>query len=177
MKNLVLVGFMGSGKSAIGRRAAERLGLSFLDMDAEIERTAGRRISEIFAEEGESYFRFLERRAVIDLAGQQGKVIATGGGVVLDADNLKDFQRSGVLVCLWVDAETAFERTRRATHRPLLQSEDPKKRIEELLATRGPLYRQIDNVVDTRGRSLESIVEDVVRIYRESQGTNQGVRA
>lgn len=177
MKNLVLVGFMGSGKSAIGRRVAERLGLSFLDMDAEIERKAGRKISEIFAEEGESYFRFRERREVIELAGQQGKVIATGGGVVLDADNLKDFHKTCVVVCLWVDADTAFERTKRATHRPLLQSEDPKQRIEELLAKRGPLYQQIDNVVDTRGRSMESIVEDVVRIYRESEGKNQSASA
>ena len=156
MKNLVLVGFMGSGKSAIGRRAAERLGLSFVDMDAEIERSAGRKISEIFAQEGESFLPVLERREAIGLAGEQGRVKATGGGLGL-----------------WVDAETAFERTKRATHRPLLQSEDPKKRIEDLLAKRGPLYQQIDNVVDTRGRSMEAIVEDVVRIYRESEGKNQ----
>ncbi len=163
---------MGSGKTAIGKRLAERLGLRFVDMDVEIERKAGRKIAEIFAAEGESYFRFLERREAIELAKQAGLVIATGGGVVLDPDNLNDFRQSGVVVCLWVDGETAYNRTKRATHRPLLQSEDPRKRIEELLAKRQPLYQQIENVVDTRGRSMETIVEDVIRIYRGSESAH-----
>lgn len=172
MKNLVLVGFMGSGKTAIGRRVAERLGLTFVDMDTEIESKAGRKISDLFASEGESYFRYLERRETMELAKKQGQVIATGGGVVLDPDNLKDFGNTGVVVCLWVDAETAFERTQRAAHRPLLEADDRRKKIEDLLAKRMPLYKQIDNVVDTRGRSLETLVEDVMRIYRGAEGSN-----
>src|SRR5205814_6044175 len=123
------VGFMGSGKTAVGKRAAEKLGLTFIDMDAEIERKAGRKISDMFSHEGESYFRFIERREAMELSSKQGLVIATGGGVVLDPDNLKDFRKSGIVVCLWLDAQTAYERTRRATHRPLLQSEDPRTRI------------------------------------------------
>ena len=79
MKNLVLVGFMGSGKTAIGKRVAEKLGLTFVDMDGEIERKAGRKIADIFAHEGESYFRFLERREATELAGKHDRVIATGG--------------------------------------------------------------------------------------------------
>jgi len=172
MKNLVLVGFMGSGKSAVGRRIAERLGLTFIDMDAEIERAAGRKIADIFAQEGESYFRFLERREAMKLAQRQDLAIATGGGVVLDPDNLKDFRKTGVVVCLFVDGETAFERTKRATHRPLLKSDDPRRRLEELLAKRQPLYQQIENVVDTRGRSIETIVEDVIRIYHGSEAAH-----
>ena len=173
MKNLVLVGFMGSGKTAIGKRVAEKLGLTFVDMDAEIERKAGRKIAEIFSSEGESYFRFLERREARDLSAKQDMVIATGGGVVLDPDNLKDFGKSGVVICLWIDGETAFERTRRASHRPLLQGENPRKRIDELLEKRQPLYKQIENIVDTRGRGLDAIVEDVLRIYRGPQSANQ----
>ncbi len=169
MRNLVLVGFMGSGKTAVGKRVAEKLGLTFVDMDAEIERRAGRRISDIFAHEGESYFRFLERREAMELAARQGLVIATGGGVVLDADNLKDFRKSGVVICLWVDGATAYARTKQASHRPLLRSDDPRKRIEELLEKRSPLYQQIENLIDTRGRSLDAIVEDVLRIYRGSE--------
>lgn len=172
MKNLVLVGFMGSGKTAVGKRIAERLGLTFVDMDAEIERKAGRKISEIFAHEGESYFRFLERREAMELVKKQDQVIATGGGVVLDPDNLKDFRGTGVVVCLWVDGEAAYERTKRAAHRPLLQGEDPRKRIEDLLQKRQPLYQQIENVVDTRSRSLDTIVEDVLRIYRGSEAAS-----
>lgn len=172
MKNLVLVGFMGSGKTAIGRRVADRLGLTFVDMDAEIERKAGRKISQIFAEEGESYFRFLERREAMELAKKEGQVIATGGGVVLDADNLKDFSKTGIVLCLWIDGDTAFERTKRAKDRPLLEAEDRRKKIDTLLEKRAPLYRQIENVVDTRGRPIESVVEDVIRIYRESEATD-----
>jgi len=173
MKNLVLVGFMGSGKTAIGKRVAEKLGLTFVDMDAEIERKAGRKISEIFAQEGESYFRFLEPREAMELSKKGGFVIATGGGVVLDPDNLKDFRENGVVICLWIDGETAFERTKRASHRPLLQGENPRKRIDELLEKREPLYKQIENVVDTRGRCLDAVVEDVLRIYRGPQSANQ----
>lgn len=173
MKNLILVGFMGSGKTAIGKRVAEKLGLAFVDMDAEIERKAGRRIADIFAQEGESYFRFLEHREAMELAKKQDLVIATGGGVVLDPDNVKDFGRTGVVVCLWIDGETAYKRTKRASHRPLLRGENPRKRIDELLEKRQPLYKQIENVVDTRGRSLDAVVEDVLRIYRGPQSANQ----
>ena len=160
---------MGSGKTAVGRRAAARLSLRFVDMDAEIERQAGRKISDIFATEGEAHFRSLERSKIKELARQPDQVIATGGGIVLDEDNLNDLRKNGVVICLWVDVESAFQRTRRATDRPLLDSPDRRKKIEELLQKRLPLYGRIENVVDTRERSLESVVEDVIRIYRGSQ--------
>src|SRR5512137_631528 len=101
MKNLILVGFMGSGKTAAGKLAARQLGLAFADMDDIIEQRAGSKISEIFAQKGEPYFRQIERELARELAARQGHVIATGGGIVLNPNNLRDLGQSGLVVCLW----------------------------------------------------------------------------
>ena len=169
MRNLVLVGFMGSGKTAAGQRAADRLGLGFIDMDRLIEHRHQRTISDMFAHEGEARFRKLERQLVRELTAQQGKVIATGGGVVLDPENIRDFSRAGVVVCCWVDARTAHERTRHANHRPLLEAEpDRLAQIEKLLRQREPLYRAIPLQLDTSFLSVEQQADELVRIYREN---------
>src|SRR5436309_490780 len=109
MKNLVLVGFMGSGKTAAGKLAAEKLALTFVDMDTVIERRTGLTVSQLFEQKGEPFFRQQERAIVQELAGQQDQVIATGGGIILNPDNIRDFSRTGVVVCCWVDARVAFE--------------------------------------------------------------------
>src|ERR1041384_283988 len=123
MKNLVLVGFMGSGKTAAGKLAAQQLGLKFVDMDELIEQRHGLTISKIFATKGEAFFRRHERELVRELAVRQDHCIATGGGLVLDPNNLRDFSRTGVVVCCWVDAPVAYERTKHAKHRPLLEAD------------------------------------------------------
>jgi shikimate kinase len=168
MKNLVLVGFMGSGKTAAGKLAAKTLGLTFVDMDAIIEQRHGQSISEIFASKGESFFRRHERELVRELAVRQDHCIATGGGVVLDPNNLRDFGRTGVIICCWVDARTAYERTKHARHRPLLEADpDRLARIEELLRQREPLYKAIANRIDTEAMSVEQQADAVERLYRE----------
>src|SRR5579863_6561360 len=107
MKNLVLVGFMGSGKTDAGKLAAARLGMKFVDMDVMIERRHNQTISAIFETRGEAHFRKQERALVRELADEEDQVIATGGGIVLDANNLRDFGRTGVVICCWVDAGVA----------------------------------------------------------------------
>jgi shikimate kinase len=167
MKNLVLVGFMGSGKTAAGQRAAQRLGLTFVDMDDLIEQRLGMTITRIFQTKGEAFFRQHERELVRELAARQDHCIATGGGVVLDPNNLRDFSRTGVVVCCWVDARVAFERTKHARHRPLLEADpDRRARIEELLRQREPLYRAIPLQIDTSAMTVEQQADELVRIYQ-----------
>jgi len=168
MKNLVLIGFMGSGKTSAGKRAAQRLGMKFVDMDDMIEQRHGQTISELFEKEGEPFFRQQERALVRELSDGQDRVIATGGGVVLDPNNLRDFNRTSVVICCWVDAHVAHERTKHAKHRPLLEAEaDRLAQIETLLRQREALYKAIPNCIDTSAMSVEQQADEIVRIYRE----------
>ena len=167
MRNLVLVGFMGTGKTVVGQRVAARLGLAFVDMDQVIAQRAGRSISEIFATDGEAHFRQLERALVRELAAQQGQVIATGGGVVLDPANLRDFARQGVIICLWCEPEVIYERTKHARHRPLIEETDRRQRVAALLRERAPLYQAIPLRVDNTQTTVEQDVESVLRLYRD----------
>jgi shikimate kinase/hydroxypyruvate isomerase len=160
--NLVLLGFMGTGKSAVGRILARRLGRPFVEMDAEIERRAGRGIPEIFASEGEAAFRAMERAWVREQADRPGRVIATGGGVVLDPANLEDLGRHGVLVCLTASFETLRTRLGGDRSRPLLEG-GRADRLAELLESRRPLYEAIRLRVDTTGRTPDEVADEVLR--------------
>jgi shikimate kinase len=172
MKNLVLVGFMGSGKTGAGKLAAARLGMKFVDMDELIERRHNQTISDIFETKGEAFFRQQERALVRELALEEGWVIATGGGVVLDANNLRDFGRTSVLICCWVDAGVAHERTKHAKHRPLLEADaDRLARIESLLRERERLYKSIPLRIDTSAMTVEQQAGEIVRIYKEQTGS------
>ena len=177
MKNFVLVDFMGSGKSAIGRRIAKQLNLRFLDMDAEIEQREGYRISEIFSKEGEARFRVLERSLARELAKAQDLVIATGGGIVLDPRNLDDLRQSGVIIVLGVTPETVMKRVGHQTHRPLLESGDPSKtgldavakreKVERLLSQRDPIYRAAGKYITTDDKTLDQVVTEVLAVYQK----------
>lgn len=169
--NLVLVGFMGTGKSAVGRRAARRLGRMLVDMDALIEKRAGRTIPEIFRDSGEPCFRALEREAVRDLAAQRGLVVAAGGGVVLNPENPADLARTGVVVCLWADPDEILRRVGGDEHRPLLQAPDRGERIAKLLEQRRPLYEAIPDRVDTTGRTADEVTDEVLRIFERRTKT------
>lgn len=171
MKNLVLVGFMGSGKTDAGKLAAARLRMTFVDMDEIIEQRHGQTISQIFETLGEPHFRQQERALVRELADRQDRVIATGGGVVLNQNNLRDFSRGGVVICCWVDAKVAHERTKNANHRPLLGGQaDRLTRIEALLREREHLYKAIPNRVDTSAMSVEQQTDEILRIYKQQAG-------
>lgn len=168
MKNLVLIGFMGSGKTSAGKRAAQRLGMKFVDMDDMIEQRHGQRISEIFEKQGEPFFRQQERSLVRELSAERGRVIATGGGVVLDPNNVRDFSRTSVVICCWVDARVAYERTKYTKHRPLLETDvDRLAEIEALLRQREVLYNAISNRIDTSAMSVEQQADEIVRLYQE----------
>lgn len=160
--NLVLVGFMGSGKSVTGRILAQRLGRTFVDMDTLIEQREGRSIPRIFAESGEPYFRTLERALVQELAAQQNLVIAPGGGIVLNPDNLRDFAATGRIFCLRASPEWILKRVGHDTNRPLLQTEDKLGRIRELLAKRQPLYDAIPEQVETDGKTAEQVADEIL---------------
>ncbi len=172
MKNLVLVGFMGSGKTSAGKLAARRLGLKFVDMDALIEQRHGQTVYRIFETKGEAFFRQRERELARELAARQDHVIATGGGIVLDSNNLRDLGRNGVIICCWVDAPVAHQRTKHAKHRPLLEGADDRlAQLESLLRQREPLYKAIPNRVDTSSMTVEQQADEIVRIYQEQSAT------
>ena len=154
--NVVLIGFMGTGKTAVGRALAARLGLAFVDTDAVVEERAGRPVARIFAEDGEERFRRLESEAVASAGDREGAVIATGGGVVLRPENMARLRRRGMVVALRAAPEAIVARVGAGADRPLL-GDHPEERVRRLLEERGPLYQDADLVVDTSNLSADEI--------------------
>ena len=165
IENLVLAGFMGCGKSSVGRLAAKLLGFRFVDTDVLIEKRAGKRISVIFEQEGEPAFRKLEREMVAELKDGQRMVVSTGGGLIIDPANLAALKERGLVVCLWASPETIWERVRRSSHRPLLREADPLGKIRRLLAEREPFYRQADVLVIAEQRSVRDVATHVLHEF------------
>ncbi len=160
--NLILVGFMGTGKTSTGRALASRLGREFVDMDQLIEDREGRTIPEIFAASGEPHFRALERALVRELAARRALVIAPGGGIVLNPDNIRDFAATGRVFCLRASPEWILKRVGHDTHRPLLQTDDKLGRIRDLLAKRQPLYDAIPDQIETDGKTPDEVALDIL---------------
>ena len=160
-ENVILIGFMGTGKTAVGKRVASRLGRRFVDTDVLIEERAGRSIPRIFAEGGEPAFRRLEAEVIAQVAAGGGRVVATGGGVVLSSANMACLRRNGVIIALRADAESILARVGRGEYRPLL-GDAPEENIRRLLRERDPLYQEADLVVETSALSVEDAVERVV---------------
>ena len=160
--NIVLVGFMGTGKSATGRVLADRLSWPFFDTDEMIEREAGMSISDIFARDGESCFRDLETSAVRLLSMMDNIVISCGGGVVLRAENMDALRTNGVIVCLTASPETIFKRVSKTVNRPLLKVQDPLRRIKELQEQRAPYYRDCHITIDTSSLSPKSVADHIL---------------
>ena len=167
-KNIVLFGFMGTGKSAIARRLGDRLNCPVVEMDDLIEEREGMTISSIFSEKGEEYFRRCERELVMELSREGGKVIATGGGVVLNPDNIRDFENAGIALCLTARPEVILSRVGNETHRPLLEVENRLAKIEELLAVRRIFYDRIESRIDTSDLSIEEIVDRIITVYDQN---------
>jgi shikimate kinase len=159
-----LVGPMGAGKSTIGRQLARALGLDFVDSDREIEVRTGVDIPLIFELEGESGFRKRERRIIDLLTARKGIVLATGGGAVLHPDNRQRLASRGRVIYLHTSVDQQLERTAHDRGRPLLQTENPRAKLEELMATRDPLYREIaDWIIETDGCRVRDVVQDIIR--------------
>lgn len=161
--NLVLIGPMGAGKSTIGRLLARELGLSFQDSDKEVEERTGASIPLIFDLEGEQGFRDREQQVIADLVQQKGLVLATGGGAVLRDENRKALAANGLVIYLHTSVEHQLSRTARDRNRPLLQTENPRQVLEELLAIRDPLYREIaDIIIETDVRPPRMVVQELL---------------
>jgi 3-dehydroquinate synthase len=161
MGNIALIGFMGTGKSEVGTRLAQRLGMKFIDCDATIEAKTGRSIADIFERSGEERFRRLEREEIARVSRRWGLVVATGGGAPQDPANMAALKRAGIVICLTARPEVIWERTRGASERPLLAVPDPRARIAELLAERRSCYAQADRSFDTSDLSPERAAEAV----------------
>ena len=166
--NIILVGFMGTGKSATGRLVAKRLERQLIDMDAEIERREGRKIGDIFAKDGERYFRQVEREVVKELCERKNLVVAAGGGVVINPENIHDFSRTGVVVCLSASPSVILQRVAAETHRPLIEGGEKAKKITDLLEIRKPLYDAIAHQVDTTHLSSDHTADRVIEIYEKA---------
>ena len=164
--NLYLVGFMGTGKSTVGRTLARQLGLQFLDSDREIEHAQGKPVAKIFAEDGEAKFRALEREFIERGHPGHGVIVACGGGLVVPPGMLELLRSRGVVICLHAPIETILQRTNHSTHRPLLQVENPGARLRELHAQREAIYRRTGTMVLTARRPMREIAAHVLRVYR-----------
>jgi shikimate kinase len=162
--NIYLVGFMGTGKTAVGKELAKRKKWQFVDLDDLIELKEKRSILDIFAKEGEPYFRRLEKRVLKEVSGEKKFVFACGGGVVLDKDNIRIMKETGIIICLTATPEVILKRISGYTHRPLLNVSDPKKQIELLLKLRAPYYAQADKAIDTSKISIEEIVARIIKL-------------
>ncbi|MBA4782871.1 MAG: shikimate kinase [Rhizobiales bacterium] len=160
-RNIVFVGMMGSGKSAIGKRLAANLELPFADADSAIEVAAGMSISDIFESFGERHFREGERKVIARLLGEGPMVLSSGGGAFMDADTRALIAERGTSIWLKADIETLLERVRRKDNRPLLKNGDPETIMLDLLKAREPTYALADIIVESRNQSHETVVEAV----------------
>ena len=169
MHNIVLIGPMGVGKSTVGRLLSSRLGFQFLDTDSLIEERCGANIPWIFDVEGEAGFRQREYQALMELQGRDSTVVATGGGIVVTPDNIPLLKSLGKVFFLTASIDQLVARTSRDKKRPLLQVENPRKRIEELIAARDPLYRQVaDHVITTDVKGTKGVVGQILEIIKRA---------
>ena len=166
-RTLVLVGLMGAGKTAVGRRLAARLDLSFVDADHEIEAAAGCSVEDIFARYGEVEFRNVERRIIARLLCEPVHILATGGGAYMDPQTRARIAKSGLSLWLRADLNLLVERTSRRHHRPLLKRGNPRRILAELMARRYPVYETADMVVDSNDAPPERTVDAVITAIRQ----------
>jgi len=164
-KNIILIGFMGTGKSSVGLKLAQKLKMKFVDMDQQIEQITHMSVSEIFKRHGETRFRSEEKLLARKLAGQSNLLIATGGGTALDEENLRLLRSNGVIVCLHASPEEILERVnRRKGTRPLLKKNVSIEDIKEMLKAREKYYAQADYHVSTSGKSTEEVSQEIMKL-------------
>ncbi|MDD5421854.1 MAG: shikimate kinase [Candidatus Omnitrophota bacterium] len=164
MRNIVLIGFMGTGKTTIATALANKLAMDYVSTDSLIEKREKRTINEIFKTEGEDRFREIESEVIRDISGHDGQVIDAGGGAVVRNENISNLKSNGILICLTADEDVILERTKKYKHRPLLNVEDPKRKIKDLLSKRAPLYAKAGFFFDTGKLTVRQVVEKIVEI-------------
>lgn len=162
MKNIVLTGFMGTGKTAAGRELARLLDMKLIDVDTEIENSRDMTINEIFRKFGEPGFREIETDMIKKVSRNKEVIISTGGGAVLKQENMETLRETGIIVCLMASPETILQRTSVTNDRPLLHVDNPLEKIRELFNFRKPYYEKADIVIDTDGKTPLQIAEEIV---------------
>ncbi|MFH1259218.1 MAG: shikimate kinase [Elusimicrobiota bacterium] len=165
--NIVLTGFMGTGKSAVGRKLAQRAGRDFYDTDQIIEKDAGMSVAEIFSRKGEYFFRQAESEAIKLVAMLDNLVVAVGGGAALKEENMEELKKNGRVVCLTASPEVIWQRVEKNRNRPLLNKKDSQAEIKKLLAERASLYQRCDFTVQTDNLNLDQIVEKIIALMPE----------
>ena len=162
MNNIILVGFMGTGKSVVGKLLAKKINRDFVELDDMIEAKEKMPIKNIFEKKGELYFRQVEKEVVKEASQLKNKVISAGGGAIMDEENFKNLKSSGTIICLKASPETILKRTKNIKTRPLLNVPDPQKRIEELLEKRESCYNKADFSLETDGFNPEQVVQKII---------------
>jgi len=170
-RNIIFVGFMGTGKSLVAKRLAKRLGRRFVDTDACIEHEADMSIAQIFATEGEAAFRQRERQAIARACQEKEMVIATGGGAIIDKENARTMKASGPVVCLTARPEVIIQRVQGDATRPLLQGLNPLEKIQRLLADRAAAYARADITIDTSSLDPDAVVEATLTALTQAGST------
>lgn len=176
-QTIVFVGLMGAGKSAVGRRLAQILGVDFVDADNEIEKAAGCSISEIFARFGEEEFRSGERKVIARLLENEPHILATGGGAFMAEETRDAIAENAVSVWLKADLDILFERVSRRSHRPLLETENPKETLRQLMEQRDPTYAEADITVESNADPIDETVERVRNVIENYFKTAAGKQA
>jgi shikimate kinase len=173
-KNIALIGFMAVGKSAIGRTLAKKLRRRFVDLDRVIERAEGRKVREIFEHKGEAYFRQLEKQALAEVLEKNNQIIATGGGVILDDQNLQILREKALLIGLSAEMDVLLARAGDATKRPLLQGSNRRERIEDLLRQRAARYAQAHVTIDTSNLTVDQVVKKIMGMLEVGKKPSDG---
>ncbi len=155
---------MGTGKTCVGKALAKKKKWQFVDMDDLIELRQKRSIADIFAKEGEPYFRRVEKQILKEVAKEDKFIVACGGGIVIDKNNIKVMRETGKIICLTAAPEAILKRTAGYAHRPLLNVKDPKKQIEVLMKMRAPYYAQADRTIDTSKISVQEVVGKILKL-------------
>ncbi|HPB30725.1 MAG TPA: shikimate kinase, partial [Candidatus Sumerlaeota bacterium] len=167
--NIVLVGFMGTGKTVVGKALAESLGFRYIDTDLMVEADAHMPISRIFELQGEPAFRNLEAQAILRTTHLTRFIISTGGGAVISDQNIENMKKAGLVVCLTAEPEIIYERTKSDKSRPLLQTPDPRKKIQSLLNIRAPQYQKADVMIDTSHLAIPEVVRKILDEWQKYQ--------
>jgi shikimate kinase len=168
-RNIILTGFMGTGKSGVGKQLAARLKRRFVDTDELIEQGEGMSIAQIFAAKGEPYFREREKQIIAEVCQEHDTVIATGGGAIVNEENATRMKASGTVICLTATPEVILQRIRKDEARPLLQGGDPQTKIRTLLSARAEAYARAGVTIDTSCLDVDEVVQAVLKVLEETE--------
>jgi len=167
--NIVLTGMMGTGKTAVGKKLAQKLNMKYIGTDEIIEKDVGMSIPKIFHRKGEPYFRDVETKAVKCVAMLDNFVIDTGGGVVQRSENMEELERNGTIICLTASPEVILKRTSKTNYRPLLNVDDPVSEVKKLLKRRKKFYKRCNRMIDTSDKGIEEVVDEIMKFLSERE--------